>query len=110
VEEALAEVSVIGTANLGEVLSKLADEGQDPGRLADRLERRGLLGQALIPEPLTQEDAIRIGWLRPRTRDAGLSLSDRACLSVARRLGLPVLTMDRSWAELDVGVDVRVIR
>jgi ribonuclease VapC len=44
VEESLAGVAVIGTPNLGEVLSKLADEGQDPARVVERLERRGLLG------------------------------------------------------------------
>jgi PIN domain nuclease of toxin-antitoxin system len=110
VEEALAGVAAIGSPNLGEALSKLADEGQDPGRVAARLEQRGLLGQALIVEPLATEDAVRIARLRPKTRQAGLSLGDRACLAIALRLKLPAVTADRSWLEVDVGVDVRSIR
>ena len=110
VEEALAGVAAIGSPNLGEVLSKLADEDQDPGRVAARLEQRGLLGQALIVEPLATEDAVRIARLRPKTRQAGLSLGDRACLAIALRLKLPAVTADRSWLEVDVGVDVRSIR
>jgi ribonuclease VapC len=110
VEESLAGVAAIGSPNLGEVLSKLADEGQDPGRVVDRLERRGLLGQALLVEPLTAEDAVRIARLRPKTRRAGLSLGDRACLAVGLRLGLPVVTADRTWLEVDVGAEVRAVR
>ncbi|MGH2677876.1 MAG: PIN domain-containing protein [Actinomycetota bacterium] len=82
VEESLTNVAAIGSPNLGEVLSKLADEGQDPGRMFERLERRGLLGQALIVELLTAEDALRIARLMPKTRRQGLSLGDRACLAV----------------------------
>lgn len=110
VEQALAEVATIGAANLGEVLSKLADAGQDPGRVAQRLERRGLLGQALVTEPVTEEDAVRIAKIRARTRRASLSLGDRACLALGHRLRLPVLTADGSWADLDIGIEVRVIR
>jgi ribonuclease VapC len=110
VEEVLGDTAVIGSLNLGEVLSKLADEGQDPARMVERLERRSLLGQALIVEPLTAEDAVRIARLRPRTRQAGLSLGDRACLAVGQRLDLPVVTADRTWLEVDVGVEVRAVR
>ena len=44
------------------------------------------------------------------TRAQGLSLGDRACLALALRLGLPALTTDRAWVELDVGVAVRAAR
>jgi PIN domain nuclease of toxin-antitoxin system len=55
-------------------------------------------------------DALEAARLRPRTRHLGLSLGDRACLALAQRLGLPVLTADRRWAKLDIGVEVRLIR
>ena len=43
---------------------------------------------------------------------SGLSLADRVCLALARRLSSPAYTADRawqSWAE-DFGVEVQVIR
>ena len=48
--------------------------------------------------------------LRSVTRHAGLSLGDRACLALGDRLGCPVVTADRVWASLDVGVAIVVIR
>ena len=44
------------------------------------------------------------------TRGAGLSLGDRACLALARRLDVTAVTADRAWLGLDVGVDVNAIR
>jgi PIN domain nuclease of toxin-antitoxin system len=40
----------------------------------------------------------------------GLSLADRACLALAKQRGLPVLTADRIWQTLDLGVAVVLIR
>jgi len=44
------------------------------------------------------------------TRSAGLSLADRACLALALRLGYGVLTADRQWSNLDIGLEVKLIR
>jgi PIN domain nuclease of toxin-antitoxin system len=60
--------------------------------------------------PLNEDDSVTIARLRPLTRAHGLSLGDRACLATALRLGRPVLTADRSWANFDVGVTIRLIR
>lgn len=38
------------------------------------------------------------------------SLADRVCLALAIDRGLPVVTADRKWAELDLGIDIRMIR
>lgn len=57
-----------------------------------------------------QPRAIAAGVMVALTMQRGLSLGDRACLSLALELGLPVLTADRTWADLDIGVDVRMIR
>lgn len=53
-----------------------------------------------------------IGMLVPATRAAGLSLGDRACLALARRLGVTALTAERRWADVAgvAGVEVRLIR
>lgn len=59
---------------------------------------------------MTEGDCRTVPWMRSITRSAGLSLADRICITLARRLALPVLTADHSWLDLDLGVDVRLIR
>jgi ribonuclease VapC len=105
VAEVLARGAAIGAANLAEVLSKIAEHGGEPRDLLRTLEEQGLLGGLLQVEPLTAEDSARIGELRPLTRDYGLGLGDRACLALALRLRVPVMTADRVWAELEGIVD-----
>jgi PIN domain nuclease of toxin-antitoxin system len=50
------------------------------------------------------------GLLASKTRRRNISLADRACLSLAMELGMPVLTGDRAWRDLDLGVEVRLFR
>lgn len=110
VERVIAEGSTIGAANFAEALSKLADAGRPPRDVVEQLQSHGILGGLLRIEPLTGDDAIVIGELRPETRDAGLSLGDRACIAVGRRLGGPIYTADRDWVGRDLGVEVHAIR
>lgn len=110
VKEVLVQRAAISAVNLAEVGAKLADWGQDPTQLLGFLRGRGILGQAIEVFPFTEEDALEAARLRPLTRPMGLSLGDRACLALARRLGLPALTADATWEGLDVGVKVEVVR
>lgn len=110
VDGALAASAVISSANLAEVLQKLTEDGSSPQRALDRLAEHGILGGPLEVEPLTERDAVVVAQLRPRTRRAGLSLADRACLALGLRLGRPVMTADRAWADADVGVELHLIR
>jgi PIN domain nuclease of toxin-antitoxin system len=110
VSDAIAAGASMTTINLAETLSTVAMRGKDPAELASDLSNRGLLDGAIAIEPFTSADAIETARLRPLTRDAGLSLADRACLALARRLGTPVLTADHSWSGLALDVDVQVIR
>jgi PIN domain nuclease of toxin-antitoxin system len=110
VAEAIASGAVISTVNLAEVFSRVADRGGDPAKLAAELTQSGLLDGAITVEPFTAADAIETGRLRPLTRDAGLSLGDRACLALARRLDAPALTADTDWQGVAHGVELRPIR
>jgi ribonuclease VapC len=110
VAEAIASGAVISTVNLAEVFSRVADRGGDPAKLAADLTQSGLLDGAITVEPFTAADAIDAGRLRPLTRDAGLSLGDRACLALARRLDAPALTADIGWQGVAHGVELRPIR
>ncbi len=110
VADAIADGASISTVNLAEVLSRVADRGADPVAVAEQLVDRGLIGGAIAVEPFTVDDAGDAARLRPETRDAGLSLGDRACLTLARRLDAPVLTADTAWSQLGVAVELRQIR
>jgi PIN domain nuclease of toxin-antitoxin system len=46
----------------------------------------------------------------PQTRARGLSLADRACLSLGLRLNLPVHTCDRAWAGLALPLEIQLLR
>lgn len=56
--------------------------------------------------------AVDAGMLLPDTQAAGLSLADRFCLALAKRMNRPALTADRAWATIAdaVGVQVELIR
>ena len=99
------ETSLLSAVNLAEVATRLLDLGISAADI------EGLSERLLCEVILFDEDlALSTGRLRAATRHLGLSLGDRACLALAQREGLPVLTGDRSWAKLDVGVQVVLIR
>jgi ribonuclease VapC len=60
--------------------------------------------------PFDEPQARIAARLRTTTRRAGLSLVDRVCLALGEQLGYRVVTADRVWGDLDLGVDVVVIR
>jgi PIN domain nuclease of toxin-antitoxin system len=99
------ERSAISAFNLGEVVSKLVERGHDA-------ERTNFLVELLLPisHVLTSVQAIRAGTWRMQTRRFGLSMGDRCCLALGLEFGAEVYTADRAWADLDLGVKVRVIR
>lgn len=110
VSDQIAVGAVISTINLAETLSRISDRGGDPVQTAERWDRSGFLFESILVEEFTFEDSIEIARLRPLTKHLGLSLADRACLALARRMGFPVLTADRAWSGLEIGVEVQVIR
>lgn len=97
--------SVMSSVNWAEVVQKSVSAGVEVDGMLDDLRALGLR-----VEPFTPEDGERAGQLWAQTRSAGLSLGDRACLSLGLRLGNPVLTSDRAWASLNLSLDVQVIR
>ena len=96
---------LISAVNVSEAVAVLMGAGVSPATA-----RTKLSGVQLITVAFDEEDALLAAELRPLTRAAGLSLGDRACLALAQRRNLPALTADRAWAELDIGVEVRLIR
>jgi PIN domain nuclease of toxin-antitoxin system len=105
VEKALSRKAWIGAVNLAEVLSKLADAGEDPNDVRVGI---GILGIEVIP--FDEDLAVETARLRPLTAQAGLSLGDRACLALGRVRGRPILTADAAWQELLADLKISVIR
>ena len=95
----------ISAVNLCEVLSKLHDDG-----LSEAQADAAVSTMDLRVVPFDEPQARAAARLRSLARHAGLSLGDRACLALGERLRSSVVTADRVWASLDVGVEVVLIR
>ena len=104
VAEALGR-AVISAVNLAEVATKLTERGASLSHI-----RR--LVSALNVGVIDFDNVLsyRVAALRASTKEAGLSLGDRACLATAQSLGAAALTTDRSWTQVDAGVEIQVIR
>lgn len=105
VRQAIREGALTSSVNLSEVIARLSSEGSNREQISAQV-----TPLKIRVVEFSTEHAWQAGLLRPLTRDLGLSLGDRCCLSLAMELGLPVLTADRVWEQLDVGVDVVVCR
>jgi PIN domain nuclease of toxin-antitoxin system len=98
---------LISAVNVAEVVAKLSDFGAPVETI-----HAALRDMSLAVEPFDEEAALLSGQLRVETRQAGLSLGDRACLALAKRHRLVALTTDRGWLKVAdaIGVEVRCIR
>ena len=96
---------IISTVNLAEVVTRLSILGMPEGEVREALT---MLGLETIP--FDEEQAFRAGLLSASTRTLGLSLGDRACLALAITNHAAALTADRAWKDLDIGVEIKLIR
>lgn len=95
--------SAMTSVNLAEVVSHYAKQG------ASRAAIETLLRDFPIEIVSADRDlSYDAGMLRPLTLKGGLSLGDRYCLALARRLDVPVLTAERRWPQIAEAVGVRV--
>jgi PIN domain nuclease of toxin-antitoxin system len=102
---AALEDAVVSAVNLSEVVAKLLEVG-----LSREEADEALGGLGLEVQPFDETAAWAAGALRAATRRTGLSLGDRACLALARELGVPALTADAAWLKAATGADVRLVR
>ena len=49
-----------------------------------------------------RDDAVAAARLYPAIKEFGSGLGDRTCMALAIAEGLPVLTADREWAEIEI--------
>ena len=107
--EKYLEEAIISTVNFAEVISVVNRELFKSE--ADRIE-----GLKLITDTLPQiinfdvNQAIISGEIDSITKKYGLSLGDRACLALAKYKNIPVLTADKTWSKLNLGIKIKLIR
>lgn len=94
--------AVISAVNLSEVIDKLG--GDLPPALFE--DPRPLV----TPVAFTPDHARATSAMYPDTRRLGLSLADRACLTLAETLELPAVTADAVWSRVKTSIEVRQIR
>lgn len=99
------EGAAISAVNLAEVATRMLERGLLSQRVRD-----DLAALRLEIVPFDESLAFEAAALRSATKEAGLSLGDRACLATAKSLGVRAITADRQWSRLRVGVQVQVIR
>lgn len=97
--------ALVSTVNYAEIVAKLVERGGTLTRAQDALQ-----SIALTTVDFDIGLARRTGALRAETMRRGLSLGDRACLSLAEREGVPAITGDRNWVGSVSGVEIRLIR
>ena len=103
--KAMLGQAVLSTVNWAEVIGKARDKEIDVEGLKEDLESLGLR-----IEPFSAAQAEVAGRLKEATRRLGLSLGDRACLSLGRDRGEAVYTADAAWQRLELGIEIVAIR
>jgi len=97
--------AMASAVNVAEVQSKLIRDGMPAEEAKIAVERC-----LSTIEPFDSELASVAAALILPTQKLGLSLGDRACLALGLAMKAPVYTADRAWAQLQVGVEVRLVR
>ena len=110
VSAALEYGCLISTVNWCEVIHKCNQRGVETDLLYNKLEKKQILNVALTIVTLTETLAKATAALFPLTKPYDLSLGDRACIALGQHKQTPILISDTIWGELDIGVDIQLIR
>jgi PIN domain nuclease of toxin-antitoxin system len=106
--EAIAAIlphSLVSVANEAEVITVLVRNGTPPEQAVQTV-----LNLDYERADLDAALARRAGTLWRKVKPRGLSLGDRCCLALAERENLPAVTADQRWADLDLDIEVKLLR
>jgi len=95
----------ISTVNASEVIAKMVDRGIDDTTAEQILLT---LGMGIIN--FDTPTSILAGQIRRTTKSQGLSLGDRSCIALGIIKKSKILTADREWANVDMDVQIELIR
>lgn len=96
---------LVSSVNLAEVGTKLVLGDRTPAQV-----RVGLEPFFQYVVSFTHEHALYAAEITRKTKPLGLSLGDRACLALAAERQAKVLTADRAWTKLQIGIEVEALR
>lgn len=97
--------AVISAVNQAEVQAKLVSAGME-----EQAAWWHIAEVKCESAPFDEDQARIAGDLVKITRPYGLSLGDRACLALAIQRRATVYTADPAWKNLNLGIEVEVIR
>jgi ribonuclease VapC len=101
----LLEQSAISSVNLAEIFNKLVQ------RASTEEVREFLRPLELQVEDWSEDMAYRSAEFSAFSKSHGLSLGDRACLTLAKQLRATAVTSDRAWRRLpSLGVRIMIFR
>lgn len=103
--EAVMDGAHVSAVNFSEVIAKLIDRGVPPDTILT-----DLADLDIEVVDFDRKQAETAGLLRGKTRGAGLSFGDRACLALANHAGATAVTADRAWAALDIDLTIQLVR
>ncbi len=97
--------SVINVVNYSEVIAVLLRDGME-ARTA------GELTQNIIPKiiQLSRDEALLAAEIRVKGKEYGISTGDSFCLACAKLNNYSVITADRIWSRLNLGIEIIQVR
>ena len=102
----LLENSAVSAVNLAETANKLLEKGFSQAEV-----RESLAKLELKVEDWSEAMAYRSAEFTRYNKSHGLSLGDRACLTLAKHLHATAVTSDRTWSRKPaLGVPIMIFR
>jgi ribonuclease VapC len=100
-----ARNSIVSAVNLDEVFHKGVLRGVPIEEVEEQVARLEIEVRSFdVPQARVASE------LHPRVHRLDISFADRACLALGLITGRTILTADRAWTRLDLGIDIRLIR
>ncbi len=95
----------LSTVNLSEIIGRFVRDGHDAEAVLNKL-----LTTPIEIVPFSAQQAGVAALLLPLGKPLGLSFADRACMALAMTRNVPVLTADTIWQELDLPIEINLLR
>lgn len=97
--------AIVSTVSISEVYAVMIRSGIPEQKTSTILS--DLIGQI---DSFDYDQALLAASLKIQHKELGLSFGDCACLALAKIHHLPVMTADKIWGKLKIGIKINIIR